>query len=91
MKILWYRPPSGLHQELVAVVRALFLARVKTGRRRLRFSHNSRETEQLLKEAVEFAVQEYGAEPTGTRGRRPVAVAAKSTNRRPVIQSCGGL
>jgi len=42
----------GCHQELVAVVRALFLARkLRPGRRRLFPTQLTRETEQLLKEA----------------------------------------
>jgi len=44
----------------------------------------TRETEQLLKEAVEFAVQEYGERSLPElEAEDRVAVAAKSTNRRP--------
>jgi len=81
---------AGCHQELVAVVRALFLARkLRPGRRRSDFpTQLTRETEQLLKEAVEFAVQEYGGF-TGTRGRRPWQSAEKHQQTTPSSKSCG--
>jgi len=74
---------SGCHQEL-AVVRALFLARkLRPGVAQIFPTQLTRETEQLLKEAVEFAVQEYGERSLPELGRRPWQSRQKSTNRRP--------
>jgi len=90
MKIVSVSPARrGCHQELVAVVRALFLARkLRPGRRPQISLPNSRETEQLLKEAVEFAVQEYGERSLPELEADRVAVAAEKhqqTTRHPKV------